>query len=179
MLSTAWHKRPLCCHALPRSYFAATLAAEISAAKAEGRYSEGVADLLGSDIAIKGQPRVRGGDAGRGQGGSVRVLIDPVGPAHGQRWSYQMTQLGQVCPSVHRTLCFNLGFRVQGRPSFHYSNCCFSCQPRSFPNSWYSRRNLLLPHNPAPSSTLVPSDRSCGLSRAPPPQPSAPRCTPC
>lgn len=41
------------------SYFAATLAAEIAAAKAEGRYSEGVSDLTGSSITIKGQPEVR------------------------------------------------------------------------------------------------------------------------
>jgi hypothetical protein len=44
---------------LPSSYFAATLAAEIAAAKAEGRYSEGVSDLLGSSITVKGQPQVR------------------------------------------------------------------------------------------------------------------------
>jgi hypothetical protein len=48
------------CSLVSRSYFAATLAAEIAAAKAEGRFSEGVSDLSGSSITVKGQPKVRG-----------------------------------------------------------------------------------------------------------------------
>ncbi len=40
------------------NYFFATLAAEVAAAKAEGRYSEGVSDIGGSNIAPAGPPAV-------------------------------------------------------------------------------------------------------------------------
>jgi len=41
------------------SYFACTLTAEIRAAKAEGRYFEGVSDLSGSNITEILEPKVR------------------------------------------------------------------------------------------------------------------------
>lgn len=41
------------------NYFAASLAAEIAAARAEGRYSEGVSDLFGSSIQLQGDAEVR------------------------------------------------------------------------------------------------------------------------
>ena len=41
------------------SYFACTLTAEIRAAKAEGRYFEGVSDLSGSNITEILKPKVR------------------------------------------------------------------------------------------------------------------------
>jgi CRISPR/Cas system-associated protein Csm6 len=41
------------------SYFACTLMAEIRAAKAEGRYFEGVSDLSGSNITEILKPKVR------------------------------------------------------------------------------------------------------------------------
>lgn len=56
-LTELTHLRPP--KTLHGSYFASTLAAEIAAAKAEGRFSEGVSDLSGSSITIKGQPKVR------------------------------------------------------------------------------------------------------------------------
>lgn len=40
------------------SYFEKTLVAEIRAAKAEGRYFEGVSDLSGSSISERPQPQV-------------------------------------------------------------------------------------------------------------------------
>jgi hypothetical protein len=40
------------------SYFQATLAAEVHAAKAEGKYSEGVSDLPGQHIARDGEAQV-------------------------------------------------------------------------------------------------------------------------
>lgn len=41
------------------SYFEKTLVAEIRAAKAEGRYFEGVSDLSGSNISERPQPQVQ------------------------------------------------------------------------------------------------------------------------
>lgn len=40
-------------------YFQATLAAEIRAAKADGKYFEGVSDLPGQNIQRAGEPQVR------------------------------------------------------------------------------------------------------------------------
>ena len=44
--------------ALLFGYFSCTLAAEIQAAKADGRYFEGVSDLSGSNIARAAEPQV-------------------------------------------------------------------------------------------------------------------------
>lgn len=45
------------------NYFAATLAAEIAAAKAEGRYSEGVSDIHGSSIKLARPPELLWGES--------------------------------------------------------------------------------------------------------------------
>ncbi|KAF6265497.1 hypothetical protein COO60DRAFT_1623874 [Scenedesmus sp. NREL 46B-D3] len=50
------------------NYFAATLAAEIAAARAEGRYTEGVSDLQGSSISLARPPQLLWGDASSGSG---------------------------------------------------------------------------------------------------------------
>ena len=59
---------PLAQQNLLFNYFAATLAAEIAAARAEGRYSEGVADLHGSSISRAGTPAVLWSEGGEGPG---------------------------------------------------------------------------------------------------------------
>ncbi|KAF8066309.1 strawberry notch-like protein [Scenedesmus sp. PABB004] len=50
------------------NYFTATLAAEIAAAKAEGRYTEGVSDLQGSSIRLARPPELLWVGAGGGDG---------------------------------------------------------------------------------------------------------------
>ena len=60
---------PLTATPTPAPYPQATLAAEIRAARAEGKYVEGVSDLPGQDISRDGEPQVQEGRGGRGWAG--------------------------------------------------------------------------------------------------------------
>lgn len=55
------------------NYFAATLAAEIAAAKAEGRYSEGVSDIHGSSIKLARPPELLWGESAAAAGGDLNA----------------------------------------------------------------------------------------------------------
>lgn len=70
---------PLGRQALLFSYFAATLEGEIAAARAEGRYSDGVADLAGSHVQRLGEPLLLWGDGG-----------DPGAPGAAATWVHAL-----------------------------------------------------------------------------------------
>jgi hypothetical protein len=106
---------PLAQQNLLFNYFAATLAAEIAAARAEGRYSEGVADLHGSSISRAGPPAVLWSEGGEGPGapGALTTWVNTLRVDRGVAFADAMRRL-----SHDRLPGDDSGFRRSRRPMF-------------------------------------------------------------
>ncbi|WIA22798.1 hypothetical protein OEZ86_009751 [Tetradesmus obliquus] len=97
------------------NYFAATLAAEIAAARAEGRYTEGVSDIQGSSISLARPPQLLWGAASGGSeaGAAAQTWVNTLQVDRGMTFEDAARRL------AHESFpgCLS-GFRRSRRPMF-------------------------------------------------------------